>query len=95
MAKKNSATLDDLLRQAVTTNRLLAAQLKDKMSQQDLVNLLMSTGLTNQELASVLDTTPATVAATLQRLKKRAAAKAKETIPPSAGDGGGGADING
>jgi hypothetical protein len=33
----------------VTTNRLLAAQLKDKMWQQDLVNLLMSTGLTNQE----------------------------------------------
>ena len=94
MAKKSSATLDDLLRQAVTTNRLLAAQLKDKMSQQDLVNLLMSTGLTNQELASVLDTTPATIAATLQRLKKKAAAKTKETTLPPASDGGDGADTN-
>jgi DNA-binding CsgD family transcriptional regulator len=81
MNKRTSATLDDLLKQAKTTNRLLAAQLKDKMSQQELVKLLMTTELTNQELADVLDTTAATVAVALQRLKKKAAAK---NLPPVA-----------
>jgi hypothetical protein len=33
MAKLGSATMDDLLKQAKTTNRLLAAQLKSQMSQ--------------------------------------------------------------
>jgi DNA-directed RNA polymerase specialized sigma24 family protein len=78
MAKSASATLDDLLKQAKTTNRLLAAQLKSQMSQQELVKLLKGTDLTNQELAEVLDTTAATVAVTLQRLKKKAAGKGKE-----------------
>jgi DNA-binding CsgD family transcriptional regulator len=81
MAKSTSATLDDLLKQAKTTNRLLAAQLRAQMSQMDLVKLLMTTGLTNQELADVLDTTSATVAVTLQRIKKKAAPKAKEPSP--------------
>jgi CRP-like cAMP-binding protein len=93
MAKRTSATLDDLLKQAKTTNRLLAAQLKDKMSQQDLVKLMMSTELTNQELADVLDTTAATVAVTLQRLKKKAAGKT--ITPPPVGDSGGEAVVNG
>lgn len=83
MAKSTSATLDDLLKQAKTTNRLLAAQLKDKMGQQDLVKLLTTTGLTNQELADVLDTTAATVAVTLQRLKKKAAGKTKDAAAPA------------
>jgi DNA-binding CsgD family transcriptional regulator len=88
MAKINSASLDDLLKQAKTTNRLLAAQLKSQMSQTDLVKLLMSTELTNQELADVLDTTAATVAVTLQRLRKKAAGKTKEPISAaSTGDG--------
>ena len=88
MAKSNSATLDDLLKQAKTTNRLLAAQLKSQMSQTDLVKLLMTTELTNQELADVLDTTAATVAVTLQRLRKKAAGKTKEPVSAaSIGDG--------
>ena len=86
MAKTSSATLDDLLKQAKTTNRLLAAQLKSQMSQQELVKLLTTTELTNQELADVLDTTAATVAVTLQRLKKRAAGKTKEAIAVASSD---------
>jgi hypothetical protein len=89
MAKKNVATLDDLLKQSKTTNRLLAAQLKAQMSQMDLVKLLMGTELTNQELADVLDTTAATVAVTLQRLKKKAAGKSKETVPGALNEGSG------
>jgi len=93
---KSSATLDDLLKQAKTTNRLLAAQLKSQMSQQDLVKLLMSTDLTNQELADVLDTTAATVAVTLQRLRKKAASKTKDpAVPAAGGTGSGEADANG
>jgi DNA-directed RNA polymerase specialized sigma24 family protein len=67
--------MDDLLKQAKTTNRLLAAQLKTQMSQMDLVKLLATTGLTAKEVADVLDTTAGTVAVTLQRLKSKAAKK--------------------
>lgn len=72
MAKSGSATMDDLLKQAKTTNRLLAAQLKSQMSQMELVKLLTTTGLTAREIADVLDTTAATVAVTLQRLRQKA-----------------------
>jgi DNA-directed RNA polymerase specialized sigma24 family protein len=72
MAKMGSATMDDLLKQAKTTNRLLAAQLKSQMSQMELVKLLATTGLTAREIADVLDTTAATVAVTLQRLRQKA-----------------------
>jgi len=75
MAKLGSATMDDLLKQAKTTNRLLAAQLKSQMSQMELVKLLATTGLTAREIADVLDTTAPTVAVTLQRLRKKAARK--------------------
>jgi DNA-binding CsgD family transcriptional regulator len=67
--------MDDLLKQAKTTNRLLAAQLKTQMTQMDLVKLLATTGLTAKEVAEVLDTTANTVAVTLQRLKNKAARK--------------------
>ena len=73
MAKGGSATLDDLLKQSKTTNRLLAAQLRSQMSQTDLVKLLSTTDLTAKEIAEVLDTTAPTVAVTLQRLKKKTA----------------------
>jgi DNA-binding CsgD family transcriptional regulator len=63
--------MDDLLKQAKTTNRLLAAQLKSQMSQMQLVKLLTTTGLTAREIADVLDTSPATVAVTLQRLRQK------------------------
>jgi DNA-binding CsgD family transcriptional regulator len=73
MAKLRSATMDDLLKQAKTTNRLLAAQLKSQLSQMELVKLLATTGLTAREIADVLDTTAPTVAVTLQRLRHKAA----------------------
>ncbi len=73
MGKPGSATLDDLLKQTKTTNRLLAAQLRSQMSQMDLVKLLATTDLTAKEIAEVLDTTAPTVAVTLQRLRKKAA----------------------
>ncbi len=71
MARALKATLDDLLIQMRITNRLLAAQLKSSMQQNQLIALLASTGATNSEIAAVIDTTPATVATTLQRIKKR------------------------
>lgn len=64
--------MDDLLKQAKTTNRLLAAQLKSQMTQMELVKLLATTGLTAREIADVLDTTAPTVAVTLQRLRHKA-----------------------
>jgi DNA-binding MarR family transcriptional regulator len=68
----------ELLTQARITNRLLAAQLKDTIGQQEMVRLLSTTGATVSEIADVLNTTSATVSTTVQRLKK----KAKEA-PPS------------
>ena len=72
MAKTGSATMEDLLKQAKTTNRLLAAQLKSQMSQMELVKLLATTGLTAREIADVLNTSAPTVAVTLQRLRNKA-----------------------
>jgi DNA-binding CsgD family transcriptional regulator len=72
MPKLGSATMDDLLKQAKTTNRLLAVQLRSQMSQMDLVRVLATTGLSAREIADVLDTTAATVAVTLQRLRQKA-----------------------
>ncbi len=73
MARVGSASMDDLLKQAKTTNRLLAAQLKSQMSQMELVKLLSTTELTAKEIADVLDTTAPTVAVTLQRLRNKVA----------------------
>jgi DNA-binding CsgD family transcriptional regulator len=81
MAKAFSATMDDLLKQAKTTNRLLAAQLKNQMTQMELVRLLSTTDLTAKEIADVLDTTGNTVAVTLQRLKNKATEAASKRVP--------------
>ena len=75
MAKNFTASIDDLLIQAKVTNRLLAAQLRDRMSQKELIKLLMTTGATDKEIADVLNTTPGTVSVTKQRLKKPPASK--------------------
>jgi DNA-binding CsgD family transcriptional regulator len=83
MGKLGSATMDDLLKQAKTTNRLLAAQLKSQMSQMDLVKLLATTGLTAREIAEVLNTSAPTVLVTLQRLRR------KEGKTPSRGSADG------
>jgi DNA-directed RNA polymerase specialized sigma24 family protein len=74
MAKdlEDKASVADLLVQARITNRLLAAQLKEKVGQQELVRLLAGSGASHGEIANVLDTTVATVATTMQRLRKRA-----------------------
>lgn len=80
MAKALSATMDDLLKQAKTTNRLLAAQLKNQMTQMELVRLLSTTDLTAKEIADVLDTTGNTVAVTLQRLKNKATEAASKRL---------------
>ncbi len=71
-----SVGIEDLLTQAKITNRLLAAQLRATWAQKDLVRLLMTTGATDREIADVLDTTPATVSVTKQRLKKKSKATA-------------------
>ena len=68
-----AATMDDLLKQAKTTNRLLAAQLKSQMSQMELVSLLATSGLSAKEIAEVLDTTAPTVAVTLLLLRRKRA----------------------
>lgn len=72
MANTGTATMDDLLKQAKTTNRLLAAQLKSQMGQMELVKLLSTTGLTAKEIGDVLNTSAPTVAVTLQRLRNKA-----------------------
>jgi hypothetical protein len=73
---KNRASLDDLLVQMQITNRLLAAPLKKTLGQQELIKLLVTTDASAADIANVLDTTTATVATTLQRLRKRGATKA-------------------
>jgi DNA-binding CsgD family transcriptional regulator len=71
MAKGGPATIDDLLRQAKTTNRLLAAQLKAQMSQMEVIGLLTDSGLTAREVGEILGTSAATVAVTQQRLRNK------------------------
>ena len=71
MAKDGPATLDDLLKQARTTNRLLAAQLKAQMTQMDVIRLLSDSGLTAREIGDILGTSAATVAVTQLRLRKK------------------------
>lgn len=66
-----TASLDDLLKQAKTTNRLLAAQLKTQMSQMELIGLLVGAGLTAREVGEIIGTSAATVAVTQQRLRKK------------------------
>jgi DNA-binding CsgD family transcriptional regulator len=75
MAKEGPATLDDLLKQSKTTNRLLAAQLKAQMSQMDVIRLLSDSGLTAREIGDILGTSAATVAVTQLRLRKKKKAK--------------------
>ena len=67
---KQPATLGDLLVQLKMLNRLTAAQLRDKLKQNEFIKLLASTGASNQEIADVLDTTADTVRVTLHRMKK-------------------------
>ena len=75
MAINSSATLDDLLIQLRIMNRLLIAQVKNELKQNEIISLLASAGASNKEIADVLDTTPATVSTTLTRLRKKQKSK--------------------
>jgi len=78
MPREGPATLDDLLKQAKTTNRLLAAQLKAQMSQMDVIRLLSDLSLTAREIGEILGTSAATVAVTQQRLRNKSRKKQSE-----------------
>lgn len=82
---RDDATLADLNTQLRIISRLLAAQLRSTVGQQDLVRILVGTGASHAEIAEVLGTTAATVAVTVQRLKKRAT-KAAPSAPTPDGD---------
>jgi DNA-binding CsgD family transcriptional regulator len=75
MATERMVSMADLLIQAKITNRLLAAQLRDKMKQNELIQLLDSTGANDREIADVLGTTPGTVNNAKVRMKKKVVAK--------------------
>lgn len=72
MAKKEEIGFAELHTQLRIISRLLAAQLKPAMGQQEMIRLLASTGASHAEIADVLGTTSATIGVTLQRLKKKA-----------------------
>jgi DNA-binding CsgD family transcriptional regulator len=65
--------LPEIHTQLRIANRLAVAQLRQTVGQQELVRLLAGTGASNLEIADALGTTPATVAVTLQRLKRKSA----------------------
>ena len=77
--REDNVGLADLLVQARITNRLLAAQLKATLGQQEMVRLLATTGASVAEIADVLNTTAATISTTLQRLRKREKEQTKES----------------
>jgi DNA-directed RNA polymerase specialized sigma24 family protein len=60
-----------MLTQMRITNRLLYAQLRRQMKQNEVIALLETTGASLREIADVIDTTPATVQTTLARLRKK------------------------
>jgi DNA-directed RNA polymerase specialized sigma24 family protein len=61
----------DLLLQMKITNRLIAAQLRNTMSQQDLIALLSTTGATGREIAEIVGTSEGTVKNALMRIRKK------------------------
>jgi DNA-binding CsgD family transcriptional regulator len=69
--REPSVGFHDLLVQMKITNMLLVAQLRSQMRQQELIALLGRTGATTKEIAEIVNTTPATVANALGRLKKQ------------------------
>ena len=74
-ARRSEPGLPEIHMQLRIANRLSAAQLKQTVSQQEIVRLLAGTGASNTEIADTLGTTAPTVAVTLQRLKKKDAIK--------------------
>lgn len=70
--KKEETTLADVLIQLKITNRLLAAQLRQSMPQNELVSLLASVGGSNREIADAVGTSSDVVRITLNRQKEKA-----------------------
>jgi len=71
VARTGPIGFSELHTQLKITNRLLAAGLRDRMKQNELIGLLESTGASHQEIADVLDTSAPVVGVTLQRLRKK------------------------
>jgi DNA-directed RNA polymerase specialized sigma24 family protein len=73
MAKtKDEVGFSELHTQLRIISRLLAAQLKSSIGQQELIRILSATGASHAEIADVTGTTTGTVGVTVQRLKKKA-----------------------
>ncbi len=64
---------EELLVQAKITNRLLAAQLRPVMKQNELIELLSTTGASAKEIGDVVDTTAAVVNTTVARIRQKRA----------------------
>lgn len=62
---------EQLLTQVKVTNTLLAAQLLQHVSQQDIIGLLKGVGASNQTIADILGTSYATVAVSVGRIRQR------------------------
>lgn len=62
--------LAEIATQARITNRLLAAQLKATMKQNELIALLATTGASNADIAAIVGTTAATVSNALVRSRQ-------------------------
>lgn len=71
--RRQELGLPEIHTQLRIANRLAVAQLRQTVGQQELVRLLAGTGASHLEIADALGTTPATVAVTLQRLKRKSA----------------------
>ena len=71
----------DLLLQMKITNRLLAAQLRHTMSQQELISLLLEVGATAKEIALVVGTSEGTVKNAIVRLRKRGSDRRDQSQP--------------
>lgn len=71
MARSTTIGFEHLYTQQKITNKLLAAQLRDKMKQVELIGLLVTTGASDAEIADVLNTTAMTVSVTKSRIKKQ------------------------
>ena len=74
MAKtKDEVGFAEIHTQLRIISRLLAAQLKSSIGQQELIRILSGTGASHAEIADASGTTTATVGVTVQRIKKKAA----------------------
>jgi DNA-directed RNA polymerase specialized sigma24 family protein len=84
----NEIGFNELHTQLRIISRLLAAQLKSSIGQQELIRLLSGTGASHAEIADVSGTTTATVAVTVQRLRKKAARSTSSPAADSSSDQG-------